>query len=110
VGHAGSARKIAELVKGLTFEQYMGDRVLRWATERLVQIIGEAAYQTSRTFRDRHPHVPWVPIIKQRHKLVHDYGEVIDAKIWNVATIHVPALILLQEPLIPPPPGDVAPE
>lgn len=36
--------------------------------------------------------------------LAHEYGEVINEKIWRVATIHVPALMGVVEPLVPTPP------
>lgn len=35
----------------------------------------------------------------QRHRLAHEYGEIDDRLIWKVATVHVPALIVLIEPM-----------
>ena len=43
-----------------------------WMIHR-IQIIGEAASQSSSTFRKTHQQVPWPQIIKMRHVLVYDY-------------------------------------
>ena len=77
------------------------------AVERAVKIIGEAAQQVSDDFRRAHPEIPWRPIIAQRHVLAHEYGEILQERIWRVATLHVPALIAQLEPLIPPLPPDL---
>ncbi|HYE63914.1 MAG TPA: HepT-like ribonuclease domain-containing protein [Phycisphaerales bacterium] len=98
------AHEAVEFVAGKTWENYREDRQLRRAVERSVQIVGEAARELSDDFRKAHPEVPWRPIIVQRHILVHDYGEIEDDKIWRVATVHLPVLIRLITPLIPPPP------
>lgn len=84
--------------------------MLRDAVNRVVQVIGEAAAKVSKQFRDSHPEIPWRPIIAQRHILVHEYGRIDDDKIWRVATVYVPQLIALVEPLLPPAPPDPVPE
>ena len=77
------------------------------AVERAVEIIGEAARQVSDDFRRAHPAISWRPIIAQRHVLAHEYGEIMQERIWRVATTHVPALIAQLEPLIPPLPPEL---
>ncbi len=104
------ARRAATYTTGLTLDDYLQDSMLRDAVERVIQITGEAASKVSRDFRDAHPDIPWRPIIAQRHILVHEYGDIHHDKIWRVATVHIPELIRLIEPLIPPPPPDPAPE
>lgn len=104
------AREVTELVEGKTFDDYTRDRLLRLAVERVIQIVGEAAFRTSSEFRAAHPELPWIPIIKQRHVLVHDYAIIDSEKIWRVATVYVPQLILLLEPIMPPIPPDPEPE
>src|ERR1043166_1476316 len=104
------AREAAEFVRGRTLHEYLGDRLLRAGVERVVQIIGEAAFQMSAEFRDAHEEIPWVAIMNQRHIPVHRYGIIDNEKIWRVATVYAPALIPLIEPLLPSPPPDPAPE
>jgi uncharacterized protein with HEPN domain len=36
--------------------------------------------------------------------LAHEYGEINNALIWDVANVHLPRLIVQIEPLVPPPP------
>lgn len=103
------ARKVRELAGGRTLADYESDDVLRLAIERLVQIVGEAACRLTKPCRDAHPQIPWPAIMAQRHVLVHGYGVIINKKIWDVATIHIPELIRLLEQL-PPPPADPVPE
>jgi uncharacterized protein with HEPN domain len=79
--------------------------ISRLATERRIKIIGEAARRVSEDFRNTHPDIPWRPIIAQRNILTHEYGEVIEEKIWRVATRHIHALIEQLEPLVPDPPA-----
>jgi len=101
-----AARAVVSFVADRTFEQYETDLLLRSAVERQVEIIGEAARGLSDAFKDEHPIVPWRPIMAQRHRLANEYGEIDDALIWTVATIHVPKLIIDLTPLLPQPPGD----
>lgn len=99
-----NARLVQEFTAGISLDAYRSNVMRRRAVERSVQIIGEAASKVSRAFRDSTPDVPWVPIIKQRHILVHEYAVIDDEKIFRVATVHVPALLTLLAPLMPPQP------
>jgi len=102
----GAARAVSLFVAGKTTEQYRADELLRSAVERKVEIIGEAARNISQRFKTSHSEIPWRQIMAQRHRLAHEYGDVDDDLIWEVATVHVPALVRLLEPLIPPLPPD----
>jgi uncharacterized protein with HEPN domain len=99
-----AAQAVASFVAGRTFVDYTVDLMLRSAVERQIEIIGEAARGLSETFRSTHPEIPWPQIMAQRHRLAHEYGEIDNSLIWQVATVHAPALIAQIEPLIPPPP------
>ncbi|MCC6682716.1 MAG: DUF86 domain-containing protein [Phycisphaeraceae bacterium] len=99
-----AARTAVTFTSGKTFEEYLHDRLLRLAVERLVEIIGEAARKVSPEFRAQHPEIPWPKIVAQRHVLVHEYDDIQDNLIWQVATQHAAELIRLLKPLVPPPP------
>jgi uncharacterized protein with HEPN domain len=99
-----AARAVRSFVTGKTFEEYEADLLLRSGVERQIEIVGEGARGISEAFKQSHPDIPWRPIMAQRHRLAHEYGEIDDALIWRVATVHVPALIAKLEPLVPPPP------
>lgn len=100
-----AATIITTFVAGKTLEDYLKDAVLQAAVERKIEIIGEAARKVSKVFRDANPQVPWHPIIAQRHVLAHEYGEINQKRIWVVVEKHIPELIAVIEPLIPPPPS-----
>ena len=95
------AAGLVSAVQGKTFEEYLADETLRLATERRIEIIGEAARKVSDAFKSAHSEVPWRKITAQRHILAHEYGDIDDDLIWRVATVHVPELLRLLEPLMP---------
>jgi len=95
---------IQQFLVGKTFNDYNTDRLLRGAVERHIEIIGEAARNVSADFQSKHPQIPWIKIIAQRHVLAHEYGEILVERIWRVASQRIPELIRLLDPLIPEPP------
>jgi len=100
------AREIRRTASGITFEEYMADVERRLATERRLEIIGEAARNASRSFQENHPEIPWRQIIALRNILAHEYGEIRQDRIFRIVTDHVPALIAALEPLVPPAPSE----
>ncbi len=99
-----TARLVASITDQLSYEGYLRNRTIQLAVERAIEIIGEAARNVSRTYQDAHPQIPWRPIVAQRHVLAHEYGEIKHDRIWRVVTVHIPELIGLLEPLVPPAP------
>jgi len=98
------AREIADTLSGVSFTQYMADKNLRLATERRIEIIGEAARNVSDVFQTAHPEIPWQKIVAQRHVLAHEYGDIRQDMIHRVVTVHIPDLITKLIPLVPTPP------
>jgi len=103
-----AAKAIRSFVTGKTFYNYLNDRMLRGAVERQLEIIGEAAKGVSKNFQKAHPDIPWHRIIAQRHVLAHEYGEIKQELVWRVATLRIPELIEILEPLVPPSPPEEA--
>ena len=58
-----NARTADEIIKGMDLQQYLADRKVQLAVERLVEIIGEAARRISEEFRQAHPEIAWRGII-----------------------------------------------
>ena len=100
------ARGVEEAVRYRKFDEYVGDENLRLVLERRIEIIGEAASRISNDFQEAHPDIPWRMIVAQRNVLAHQYGEIDDEILWQVATVSIPELISLLEPLTPIPPND----
>ena len=99
-----AASEIAQFVEGLSYEEFASNKVIRYAVERQLLVIGEAAAHLSQTFRDAHHQIPWSSIIAQRNILAHEYGEILVERIWRVASERIPELVRILEPLIPEPP------
>ena len=70
------ARALIADVGGQSYADYFADETLQLATERRLEIIGEAARRVSRDFERRHPEIPWQKIVAHRHVLAHEYGEI----------------------------------
>jgi uncharacterized protein with HEPN domain len=71
---------------------------LQIVVTHLIQVIGEAASRVSRQTRREHPEIPWNEIVGMRHRVVHDYMDIV----WDVACNKLPRLIELLRPLVPP--------
>lgn len=69
-----AASEVRQIVGEGSFEQFQSDIVAMRATERCLEIIGEAARRVSETFRQAHPEISWSEIIGQRNILAHEYG------------------------------------
>ncbi len=99
-----AAREVLVFAQGATLEQFSSQKLLRYAVERQLMVIGEAARRVSTTFKDEHPSVPWSAIVGQRNVLAHDYGEILVDRVWLVVTQELPDLVRELSQLVPPPP------
>jgi uncharacterized protein with HEPN domain len=88
-----AARVGIQFTAGRRFEDFLGDRMLRNAVERNLEIIGEAARGVSPGFRDSHPEIPWRSIIALRNVLAHEYGEIRYERLWVVCTEQLAVLV-----------------
>jgi uncharacterized protein with HEPN domain len=96
------ALEIQDIIKGVPHTKFVENKTVRYAIERLLLIIGEAANHVSGKFQQEHSEIEWAQIIGLRNILAHEYGEVKVDKIYLAATKAIPALLenlesLLQE-------------
>ena len=71
-----------EFTNGIGFEEYRGNKILRFAVIKNLEIIGEAAYLLTKDFKAKHPEVEWEAVIYMRHVLVHGYYQIKDEIVW----------------------------
>lgn len=103
------ARRAVVLSQRTHYSAYCEDWAIQMSMERAMEVMGEAAHRVSPGFQSAHPEIPWTLIVGQRNILAHEYGEVRNERIWEAATLHVPALIQSLERLLPrDSPGDAA--
>lgn len=96
--------RAAELAVALVEEtgkaEYLKDRKTQLATERAVEIVGEAARRVSEAARQQVPGVAWGAIVATRHILAHEYDDVDPEELWRILTVHAPKLILVLRPAL----------
>ncbi|MEN6335327.1 MAG: DUF86 domain-containing protein [Phycisphaerales bacterium] len=97
-----AARKVLEFTKGVDWHRFEHDDLVQNAVMRHFQIIGEAASRVSPGYKGDHPEIPWKEIVDMRNRLVHEYFRILPDRVWDVVERHVPVLVRMLEPLVPP--------
>ncbi len=80
---------ILQFINGTSFIDYENDKMKRFAVERQLLVIGEAANHLSVECRNNNPNIPWKFIIGLRNIIAHDYGEILVSRIYRIATENV---------------------
>lgn len=80
---------IKEDTKDLSYNDFVNNRVIRQATERNVELIGEALNSVPTEIQIKHPEIEWRNIIGMRNYLIHQYFSVVPDIVWEVTTVHV---------------------
>ena len=96
-----AAEDIIDFVKEMDAHQFESNKVVRYAVERQVLVIGEAAKNISDTLKDNHPEIPWSAIVGQRNIIAHEYSDILVERIWLLAVEYIPELLKQIESLIP---------
>jgi uncharacterized protein with HEPN domain len=96
-----AAREIVAFMQGVAYAKFEQDKILRYAVERQLMVIGEAGGHVSSIFQEQHPEIPWVQIIGQRNVLAHEYGEILVERIWLTAPQSLPELLENLEKVVP---------
>ena len=96
-----AGREIVEFTKEITHAEFEKNNQLRYAVERQLMVIGEAANHVSEEFQENHFEIPWAQIVGQRNVLAHEYGAIMTDRVWYAATISVPELLDALEKLLP---------
>ena len=87
-----AAEHISDFTEGFSMEALSKDKLRYFAVVKNVEIIGEAAYMLSLSFKEAHSEIPWNDIIKMRHVLVHGYATILPELLWHTALFDVPEL------------------
>lgn len=88
-----AAREIQQSVRGISFAMFEKNHVIRYAVERQLFVIGEAASHVSEEFREKHLQIPWAQIMGQKNFLTNENGEIHAERVWLTATKTIPELI-----------------
>jgi uncharacterized protein with HEPN domain len=91
----GASEEILSLTENLTLDDYLSNRVLRLAVERLFEIVGESlnlAIQSDDSIRSSLPE--YRRVIGMRNRLIHGYAEVSDIAVWGAVTKNLPQFVV----------------
>ena len=79
------ARAAAGYVKGIGLAQFSGDSLRQHAVCFCLVVVGEACMEVSRGLSERAPEIPWAAIEGMRNILVHEYWQIDEEIVYNVA-------------------------
>ena len=95
-----AARDVAKFVRGVSFDEFEKNKVLRYAIERQLRLIGDVADHISPKYREKHPEIDWIKLTDLRHLIEHQYGDTLAKRLWLTATEGLPEILGHLEPLL----------
>jgi len=96
-----AALELQEMNQGSTFEDFIDDIKLMRATERSLEIMGEAARRLSPEFKEQHNQTLWHLMIGQRNIIAHKYGQIDYEMLYKTVREDVPAMVIQLEHILP---------
>ena len=96
-----AARAAVAFSTPLTFEEFAGNRLHRYAIVKAIEIVGEAAANVGPETRAAYPDIPWRKITGMRHRLVHGYYKIRLGTVWATVRDDFPELISRLEGIAP---------
>lgn len=84
--------EIESYVEGSGFDEFKSNSMLRYASIKQIEIIGEAAKNLSDETKAKYPEVEWKQITGLRNILVHEYFGVDAQLIWQIIQVDIPTL------------------
>lgn len=96
-----AARAAVAFSTPLTFEEFAGNRLHRYAIVKAIEIVGEAAANVGPETRAAYPDIPWSDIVGMRNRLVHEYYNIRLGTVWATVRDDLPALISCLEEVAP---------
>lgn len=87
-----SLLKITKYISTHNFNEFLNNDWDRDAVIRNLEIIGEAATNTTDEFKNKHPNIEWRKIKNFRNILAHDYADIDINVVWTIITINIPEL------------------
>lgn len=81
---------VRDFASGRDLEDYRQDRQLRYAIERVLEIVGEATANLSDEVKEQDPSIPWREMRGLRNIVAHVYHRVDPVRVWTVVTRDLP--------------------
>ena len=81
-----------EFTAGISYYDFENNKLIRFAVERQLLVIGEAANHVSKNCREECEEIQWAKIVGLRNFIAHDYGDILTVRIWKIVTENVKEL------------------
>ena len=82
--------EIESYIEEIDSFKFSSQSVIKFATIKQLEIIGEAANHLSEEFLTSTSDIPWKEIISLRNVLVHEYFGIDEILIWQIITVDIP--------------------
>jgi len=96
-----AARELIDMNHDVNFEAFLDDTKLIRATERSLEIIGEAARRLSPEFTSEHQEIEWHAMIGQRNIIAHEYGQIDYELLFRTVVDDIPVMTRQLEQMMP---------
>lgn len=87
-----STDRIQKFIAGFEYNSFRSDEKTVSAVVRELTVIGEAAANLSKEFREAHPDIPFYEMIGMRNRIVHGYWEIDEEVVWKTCHEDLPLL------------------
>ena len=87
-----SINEIEKYIEGKNFDEFLENSMMRFASVKQIEIIGEAANHISEEVRNKFSEIQWRQITGLRHILVHEYFGVDNRLVWQIIVDDIPVL------------------
>jgi uncharacterized protein with HEPN domain len=84
--------EIEQYIKDSTIEDFTQKSMLKFASIKQLEIIGEAANHISDRTINNFPDIKWRSVIGLRNLLIHEYFGIDEQIIWNIIIYDIPKL------------------
>jgi uncharacterized protein with HEPN domain len=84
--------EIDDVMKGVSFDQFLNDRKTRLVTERLLEIVCEASRSIPDDIKRNEPSIDWRKMIDFGNLLRHAYHQTKAETVWDVIENQLPPL------------------
>lgn len=88
-----AAEEAIEFARDKETDDLRKDRMLALALVKCLEVVGEAAFKTSRNYRDAHSEVPWKSLIELRNHLVHEYHDIDIERVLRTIGHNLPVIL-----------------
>jgi uncharacterized protein with HEPN domain len=84
--------EIEEFTRGLTFEEFIKNKMAIRAVTMDFAVIGEASKQIPAEVKSRYSQVPWREMAGIRDKIIHGYAYIKLSVLWDAVNLDLPIL------------------